>query len=106
VEALDLYNLTVSYSQTVRFRGWLIFEVAPKYVTLHAYNPLSEVKAVLVSCGSVYWLKVTPSLDQVKVVALLVESMPLAVQVKFSVRFAITKSGPLTIGVASWNNLK
>jgi hypothetical protein len=54
----------------------------------------------------VYWLKVTPSLDQVKVVALLVESMPLTAQVKFSVKFAITEAGPLTIGVASWNNVK
>jgi hypothetical protein len=86
------------------FRGWLTFEVAPKYVTLHAYNPLSEVKAVLVSCGPVYWLKVSPSLDQVKVTALLVESVPLTAQVKVSVKFAITKVGPLTIGVACWNN--
>jgi hypothetical protein len=51
-------------------------------------------------------LKVTPSLDQVKAVALLGESMPLALQVKFSVKFDITKAGPLIIGVASWNNLK
>jgi hypothetical protein len=99
VEALDLYNLTVSYSQTVRFRGWLIFEVAPKYVTLHAYNPLSEVKAVLTSCGPVYWVKAFLSLNQVKVTTLLVESTPLAAQVKVSIKFAITKAGPLIVGV-------
>jgi glyceraldehyde-3-phosphate dehydrogenase/erythrose-4-phosphate dehydrogenase len=37
-------------------------------------------------------------------VALLVESMPLTVQVKVRVKFAITKSGPRIIGVASCNN--
>jgi hypothetical protein len=78
--------------------------VTPKYVTLHAYNPLSEVKAGKVSCDPVFSGKVTLSLNQVKVTALLVESMPLAAQV--SVKFVITKSGPLIVGVSSWNNLK
>jgi hypothetical protein len=86
--------------------GWLTFEVAPKYVTLHAYNPLSEVKAVLVCCGPVYWVKVALSLNQVKVVALLVMSMSLAAQVKVSVNCAITKAGSLIIGVSGWNNVK
>jgi hypothetical protein len=76
------------------------------YVTLHVYNPPSEVKAVLTSCGPVYWVKALLSLNQVKVTALLVESTPLAEQVKVSVNCAITKSGPLIVGVSSWNNLK